>query len=608
MALTTGARSHRFLLNWVLLILVLAAGCDSAGDRAKAGGPFRLTVLHNNDGESRLLDAGRGMEDFGGVARFAAQLNKLREEAETSGSGARQGVIVLSAGDNFLASPEFDASLRRGVPYFDSLAVNLIGYDAIGIGNHEFDLGPDIFANFVEGVTGAPFVSANLDFSKQSKLQGFAEDGRIVPATVLEAGGEKIGVIGATTPGLSYVSRPGNVAVRSDLPGIVQEQIDKLVQAGVNKIVLVSHLQSIKEDLALAAKLRDLDLMIAGGGNELLANEGNELIPGEGERVYGTYPMLAKDADGRAVPVVTTNGDYRYVGRLIVDFDANGKVVAIDKASGPVRVAGGSLSDAIAPSDEVEAQVTQPVRRALTALTRNRVAKTEVPLNGRRSSVRTRETNLGDIVADALLAKARALAPALRAPSADVALVNGGSMRNNTLIPAGNITERDTFDILPFPDVLTLVANVPAQQFKELLENAVSGVHKISGRFPQVAGFRFRWSPQGAAQKVDGAGKVTAHGERIREVVLDDGPVVVRDGAVVPNAPSVNVATTDFLARGGDQYPYRGRAFVTLGVSPRKALTDFLQSQLKGVVRAGVYPEGGNGRIVEEATDGMRAH
>ena len=109
---------------------------------------FRLTILHNNDGESQLINAGRGLEDFGGAARFAALVAKLRQEVIDSGSG----VLVLSAGDNFRAGPEFSASLARSpAPFYDIVALDLIGYDAIVLGNHEFDFGPDVLADAIRG-------------------------------------------------------------------------------------------------------------------------------------------------------------------------------------------------------------------------------------------------------------------------------------------------------------------------------------------------------------------------------------------------------------------------------------------------------------------------
>jgi len=107
---------------------------------------------------------------------------------------------VLSAGDNFLAGPEFNASLRKGPPFYDSTVIDLAGYDALGIGNHEFDFGPDVFADFVEGNSIAvPYVSSNLVFDDEPRLAGLAEQGRLARSVVIEKRGIKIGVVGATT-------------------------------------------------------------------------------------------------------------------------------------------------------------------------------------------------------------------------------------------------------------------------------------------------------------------------------------------------------------------------------------------------------------------------
>ncbi|MDE2817414.1 MAG: bifunctional metallophosphatase/5'-nucleotidase, partial [Chloroflexota bacterium] len=304
---------------------------------------FRLTILHNNDGESQLIDAGRNREDFGGVARFATLVAKLRQEAQESGSG----VLVLSAGDNYLAGPEFSASLaRRPEPFYDIIALDLIGYDAIALGNHEFDFGPDVLADAISGSSSsAPFLSANLDFSGEPRLAELAASGRLARSVVLEVSGERVGVIGATTPGLPFLSSPRNVRVAKDVAAMVQQEIDALQTAGVNKIIVVSHLQGVAGDIALAAALRGVDVLIAGGGDELLANESDLLLPGDAEKVFGPYPLLASDADGNDVPVVVAPGQYRYAGRLIIEFNAAGTVTAIDPASGPVRVAGGDYPD-----------------------------------------------------------------------------------------------------------------------------------------------------------------------------------------------------------------------------------------------------------------------
>lgn len=557
---------------------------------------FRLTILHNNDGESKVLHAGREREDFGGVARFATVVNNLRMQAQETGSG----VLVLSAGDNYRAGPEFSASLARSSgPFFDIIALDLIGYDAIVLGNHEFDFGPDVLADALSGSSSsAPFLSANLDFSGEPRLAALVAQGRIGSSTILTVNGERVGVIGATTPGLTYLSSPRNVHVLQDVAAVVQGEIDALQSVGVNKIIVVSHLQGLAGDVALAAALRGVDILIAGGGDELLANPGDLLVPGDEENITGPYPLIAPDADGNDVPVLVAPGRYTYVGRLIVDFDASGAVKTIDPTSGPVRVAGGNQPDAVAPDAAVHAQVAAPVAEFIEGLARTRVGETEVPLNGQRRAVRSRETNQGNLIADAILWQANALADRFGAPAAQVALQNGGGIRNDNVIPAGTLYEFDVYNMAPFPNFLAIVPNVAAAQLKEILENAVSRVEHGDGRFPQIAGFAMTWDPGGTAQVRDSDGQVVTAGTRVRDVVLADGTWLVRNGKVVADAGPVNVATLDFLARGGDEYFIRGAPFISLGVTYQQAVANYITQGLGGVITAERYPAGGEGRNV----------
>ena len=291
----------------------------------------------------------------------------------------------------------------------------------------------DVLADAIRGSSSqAPFLSANLDFSGEPRLAELVATGHIASSTILEISGEWVGVIGATTPGLPYLSSPRNVRVMKDVAAVVQREIDALQSAGVNKIIVVSHLQGILGDLRLAAALRGVDVMIAGGGDELLANSGNLLLPGDGEKIYGPYPLPAPDADGRNVPVVVAPGRYTYVGRLIVEFDASGVITAIDPDSGPVRVAGGNYPDAVAPHAAVLEQVIAPVADFIGGLARTPVGITEVPLNGQRRAVRSRETNQGNLIADALLWQANVLADRYSAPAAHVALQTVGAFAMTT--------------------------------------------------------------------------------------------------------------------------------------------------------------------------------
>lgn len=579
---------------WVIVLLMVANSTTLAAHQRT----FTLTILHNNDGESQLLNAGSGIEDFGGVARFKTLVDNLRAAAlaPTGQRGNGTGVILLSSGDNFLAGPEFNASLDKGVPFYDSTAIKLIGYDAMAIGNHEFDFGPDVLADFIEGTDGTiPFITANLDFSGEPELQALVDHGIIMDSTIIKENGKRIGIVGLTTPDITFISSPRNVVPDPALAEIAQAQIDRLTGRGVDIIVLISHLQSVDEDIALATQLTDLDIMIAGGGDEVLANDDDLLVPGD--QVFAEYPLYATGADGTSIPVVTTAGDYKYVGRLIVEFDGNGNLLAVDDASGPVRVAGGSNPDAVAADPTMQALVVDPVAAYLADLANNVIGTSEVALEGRRDpGIRTEETNLGNLMADSLFWQATLLADDFGVAAPDVAIQNGGGIRNNNLIPAGDITELTTFDIAPFPNFVTIVPDISREQFKEIMENAVSQVEFASGRFAHVSGMSMVYDPNGTPQELDDDGNVVTPGTRVLEITLDDGTAIVSGGSVVPG-DALSVATIDFLARGGDQYPYRGAPFTTLGATYQQALRDYIIEDLNGVISAAEYPEGGEGRI-----------
>jgi 5'-nucleotidase len=608
-----------------LAALVLAAGQAGTAATPASEPQFWLTILHNNDGESRLLGAGSNdLADYGGIARFKTVVDNLR--AEALAREGKNGVVLLSSGDNFLAGPQFNASLEKGPPFYDSIGLDAIGYDAMALGNHEFDFGPDILADFIGGFDArVPFLSANLDFSEEPALRalyrplGFTLGPHIAKSTIVPEGGRLIGVVGATTPLLPAISSPRRVGVDPNVVGAIQGQVNWLQLIGVRHIILISHLQNVQEDLELIPQLRGVDVAIAGGGDELLANPGALLVPGDS--IQGPYPTNAVDKDGETVPVVTTAGDYKYVGRLVVGFDRRGEVVEVDTAaSGPVRVSG-VAPDAVTPDPELQETVVEPVAAHVAALAANVIAQSAVPLEGRRGNaanpnatppdlkgtpgVRRTETNLGNLMADALLWQGQQLAGNFGVVPPNVGLQNGGGIRNNSLIPAGNFTELNTFEIAAFSNFVSVVPDIPATQLKELLENAVSGMPGADGRFAQVAGLRFTYDVSAQAQVVDNAGTVLTPGSRIREVVLDDGTVIVQNGAVVAGAPAVAIATNDFSARGGDQYPFRGAPFTTLGVTYQQALSNYVQDGLGGQITAADYPAGGEGRIV--CTDGNGA-
>jgi 5'-nucleotidase len=597
------------------LVLAVSAA-PAAAARPGPNVDFWLTILHNNDAESKLIESTSADGPYAGVARFKTLVDELKQGAvagrPSSAPFAKRGVVMLSSGDNFLAGAQWAASLAKGVPFYDSLAVDLIGYDAMGIGNHEFDFGPEVLADFIRGTSGFPFLSANLDVSGEPTLAALRDQGRIAASTVIKERGERIGVIGITTPQLPNISSPRDATVDPDVVGAIQGEVNRLTMGGVDKIILISHLQNIAEDLALATQLRKVDVMIAGGGDELLADPGTPLAPGD-TTPYGPYPLQATNADGKTVPVITTNGDFKYVGRLVVGFDTLGAVAVVDEAqSGPMRVVGFG-ADAVMPDPTVEMQVVQPVRAFVDGLATNVLAQSTVPLNGKRGTVdsaqnitdpgvRNSETNLGNLTADSMLWAAQQKAGEYGVDVPQVALQNGGGIRNNNVIPAGPITELNTYEILAFTNFVSVKEDLTAEQFKAVLETSVSEIG--NGRFGQWSGVTFSYDPAAQKRVINSTTcAVSNPGSRVQDVFVG-GVQVFDDGAFVgPAGWTVDIATNDFTFRGGDCYDFGPGGFTTVGVVYQQALADFLVAPLAsgglaGQITAADYPVGGEGRIV----------
>jgi 2',3'-cyclic-nucleotide 2'-phosphodiesterase (5'-nucleotidase family) len=556
----------------------------SAGEAQQ---PYSLAILHNNDGESDLLGDSimvNGQKVLGSsVAQFKTVVDNLRDRADELGYAS----IMLSSGDNFLAGKEFNASKALGT-YFDVLALDAIDYDAICLGNHDFDFGPKELASFINAyqVNKAPYLSANLSYENEADLQALVNADRILPYTVVEKKGEKIGVIGLTTPTINVISSPGNVTISEMLADTVNFYVDKLTTEGVNKIILISHLQNIKEDTTLAKSISGVDIMIAGGGDELLANN-PELGKPYNQEPWAEYPLEVTDKAGKTVYIVTTPGNYRYVGNLTVDFNNAGEVTKIYPGVDPVLVAN------VEGDADLITNVIEPIADYIKELSNNVIAESEVDLDFRKSEVRTRETNGGNLVADALLWQAVETNTVFGVAKPDVAIQNGGGLRIEKIIPKGDFTEVLTYDICAFDNILAVLEAVTPEHFLQVMEHALGDVENVGGRFSQIAGFKVEYNP------------LAPVGERVGMISLADGTKIVENGEIVDGAPSINVATIDYLAGGGDGYPYEdlGYEYKTLGATYQQALTNYLTSEsgLDSLITEAMYPVGGSGRIVAKA-------
>lgn len=573
----------------ILTALSILAFCGSAS------GQFSLTILHNGDGESQLVNAA-GQPDFGGVARFKSLVDSLRA------SNTTDALLTIGAGDSFLAGPEYTVGVNDGI-FYDAVAFAAIGYDASAIGNHEFDFGPDILESFLLTIAanGGPttFVSNNLDFTNEPGLQARRTAGQISDFEIFDFNGTKVGVIGASTPNLPFISSPRDTIVGQMVASEVQSVISTLQGMGVNIIVLVSHLQGIAEEALVVNATTGLDIVIAGGGDDLLANAGDLLVPGDS--IDGAYPRLETDMSGRTVRIVSTDGNYKYVGRLIANFDASGEITSTDSASGPVRVSG-VAPDAVAPDATLQANVVDPVVAGVADLASNVLATSEVALEGRSGIIRGQETNLGNLVADAFLYSANQRAASFGFGAIDIAMANGGGIRNNNVIPAGDFTELNSFEVLPFLNFVSVIENVTPEKLKLVLENACSRISSTgpagsgTGRFAQIAGLSYEFNLIGQPAAFDVDGSTIFAGDRVRRIALDDGTVIYENGSFHPAAPDVNLAIVDFLAKGGDQYPLFDLPFTTIGVTYQQSLAEYVGNL--STISAAQYPEGGEGRIV----------
>lgn len=545
-----------------------------------------VQLLHASDLEAGL-DA---LED---APRFSAVLNGLRPSYDTT--------LTLLSGDLYIPGPFFSTTTGRA----DIRIANALGTQASVFGNHEFDLGTSVVADLIaaeepdEGEEATadlypgtlfPYLSANLDFSSSNLADFVVPDGQeaaeipnsIARSTVITTPQGMFGIVGVTTPLLPQISSPGDVVVMPRNPddlgalaATAQPVIDDLSAQGIDKIIVLAHLQQLDFELELATLLRDVDILVAGGSDTLLAAEDDRLRAGDVRA--GEYPLLRASASGEPVVVVNTSREYGYVGRLVAGFDAAGVVSEVGAESGAYATdaAGVEATGSAAPAPEVVA-ATDEVREVVTELDSEIFGATEVFLNGQRESVRTEETNLGNLSADAQLAGARELDPTVA-----VSLKNGGGIRasigafapDGTPVPplanpltgkeAGEISLLDVQNALRFDNSLSIVT-LTAAQLKAVLEHGVaaSAPGATPGQFPQVGGVSFSFDPSLPGSAYDEEGELVTPGERVRSAALIDDSgavteVLVENGQLVgdPERP-IRVVTLGFLADGGDGYPF----------------------------------------------------
>lgn len=583
---------------------------------------YLLQLFHIADQEAAI-------PAIGDAPRLSAVLNALRsQDVDGDGTAGFANTLTLSSGDAYIPGVFLNASATAfgGAGRGDILIQNELGIQAIAFGNHEFDLGTALVANLLTPTStyaGArfPYLSGNLNFAPDANLaplvtadgqEASSIAGKIAASTVITINGEKIGVVGATTPTLRTISSPGGVAVAPTpfggspsaaeldaLAAVIQADVDALLAANpdLDKVILLAHMQQIAIEKALASRLNNVDIIVAGGSNTRLLDSDDRARAGDVSQ--GDYPFFTTDAGGKPVAVVNTDGNYKYVGRLVIEFDASGNIIP---ASYDPTVSGAYATDAQGVSDLGAAGLVDPeiqsivdaISSVVSTVDGTILGATEVFLNGTRSDVRSQETNFGNLTADANLAYAKTIDA-----STALSLKNGGGIRNNigvvTFPPgstnpddvlklppeanplagkeAGEISQLDVANSLSFNNGLTLVT-VTAAELLALLEHGVSGVAPgaTPGSFPQVGGFQFSFDPTApAGNRVQSVAVVDEQGN-----VLD---TLVADSEIVGDpSRTFRVVSLGFLVDGGDGYPFPQRDRVNLNqsdVAPRTGAATF---------------------------------
>ncbi|MGL5963516.1 MAG: bifunctional metallophosphatase/5'-nucleotidase [Fusobacteriaceae bacterium] len=484
------------VLGLAAIVLSIQACTNGTVVKEKAK-DYELVIAHVNDVHGRAVE---GKYDGMGYSRVATLIQNLKKDP------ANKNVVFLDAGDS-LHGTNF-ATLERG----DSIAQILDKMDLLALapGNHDFNYGQERLREINKN-TKFEVLAANL----------LDENGKYFtkPHMIKEIAGVKVGILGLATPETLYKTNPNNVKglVFKNPVTATERAVKELKAEGAEYIIVLSHLgddQSTKPELRsdAVASVKGVDLIIDGHSHTLLK---------EKKMVNG-------------VPIVQT-GDYnKNLGVLKIDFDDLKKGIdpvtyelimketALGKKGEDGKIVGG-----VQENSEIKAFI-ETIKEKQKAITEVVIGKTTVKLDGERDLVRTGETNLSNLITDAMVWKS----------GADMSLTNGGGIRAS--INAGDITVGDVVTVLPFGNYV-VTKELTGKDIKEALEHGFKDTPKVAGSQAQVGGITLN---------LDITKPV---GERVTNIRF-------KNGKKFKSTTKYTVATNDFMAVGGDSYDaFKGR-------------------------------------------------
>ncbi len=489
-------------ISWMLM-LALMISLFSFG-YADTATDTKLVILHTNDTHARILE---GKNDGMGFAKLAAEISKVRTE--------NPNVLLLDAGDT-LHGQTF-ATLNKGESIVKLM--NLMKYDAMTPGNHDFNYGQDRLLALAGEMT-FPLLSANI-----KKADGKT----LLPASAIkEIGGIKVGIFALSTPETAYMTHPDNVAGLSFSDPVAEAKtMVAQLQDQTDVIVCLSHL-GLNEGSAFTSKL------VA------------ESVPGIDVIIDGHSHTVLKDGLKVGNTLIGQTGDY----------DKNLGMIELTVAGGKVTASTAALftkeQAATLTPDPVMAALITELDTANKVVTDVKVGSAAVALDGERGKVRRGETNLGNLITAAML----------DATGADVAFTNGGGIRAS--IDAGEITKGEIITVLPFGNYV-VVKDITGQDLLDALELGVSKYPEENGPFPHVAGIQFTFdagkpagsrilSATAAGSPIDPAGTYTLATNDFM-AAGGDGYTMFADNKVKGEYPALDEILAAYIAKAGSVSP-----------------------------------------------------
>ncbi|MDR1916668.1 MAG: bifunctional metallophosphatase/5'-nucleotidase [Synergistaceae bacterium] len=529
-------KRSKILALFLALVFLFALQAGALAVELPSSGDFsgRLVIIHTNDTHGR---------DLSGVYTTAAAA-QLKDDYASAGAD----VLLLSAGDAVQGTPLVNFSQGASAIEF----MNAAGYDAMSPGNHEFDWGVSNLKKLA-GIAKFPFLAVNIIDTGTGKPLFDA-------SRVIAVGGRNVGILGIDTPETATSAHPDKLKGVSFLSGramyeAVQKEVNLLKSRGCDLIIAIGHLGD--DDSSAAAGNRSIDLLENVTGIDLFI-DGHSHTEIDGGAITGGTLRVSTGEYLNHIGVVICDGS-AYAAGLLNEGDYKGADPKVLKL----------LSDKNA---EVDSALSTVIGRA------------EVVLDGARApGVRTRETNLGDFAADAILWGAKDW---LGDGAADAVIINGGSIRET--IQAGEISMKTMNMVFPFGNEIATI-EVTGAELLEALEAACFAAPEPSGAFPQVAGLSFSlhtgYMYENGVQYPDSPYYAPARpGLRVRDLKIGGEPV--------DPAKTYIIATNDFLAAGGDTYgAFLGKRARKTGLTLDDALTNYTRAVQGGVITALKYGE-----------------